>query len=262
MKPDINSQLIDYLEGTLSDVESKALEAELAQSPELRRELQELEILLGLMDDVPLQQPSRHLSQHFRRFLAEEEREAKIMPPQKSARIFTLYRIEWSVAAAIVLLAVGIGFGSLWMRNQQQQDQINRLVAETENTRKMLILSMLQEQSASQRIKALNTAVEEQSADPQVIEALIQTLLVDDNVNVRMKAAEALGQFPRERQAITALTKALRTENSPEVQITLIDILTNLKAKEAIDEFKTLMKKEDLLEVVKTKAAYGVEILM
>lgn len=262
MKPDITDQLIEYLEGTLPEAEARDVERQLADSEELRQELRDLEILLNTMDTVKMEHPSNQLSQQFRQFLAQEEQKVTKTKPEPSARVITLRRIEWSIAAAIALLAVGVAFGTLWQKNVRQQQQIDQLVAETENTRKMLILSMLQEQSASQRIKAMNTAVEERATHPQVIEALIQTLLVDDNVNVRMKAAEALGQFGQQKEVITALTKALRTEESPEVQITLIDVLTSLRAKEAMDEFKTLMKKDDLLDVVKNKAAYGVEILM
>ncbi len=262
MKPDITDQLIAYLEGELPEAEAMALEQELMGNEAWQRELEELTTLLGVMNKVPLAQPSARLRQHFQALLAQEMQAEKNLRTEKPARIILLSRLAWSAAAAIALLVIGVGFGSLWMRNQQQQQQINTLVAEVENTRKMLILSMLQEESASQRIKAVNTAVEERATDPQVVDALIQTLQLDDNVNVRMKAAEALGQFARERQVITALTKALREESSPEVQITLIDVLTNLKAREAVDEFKTLMKKEDLLDVVKNKAAYGVEVLM
>lgn len=262
MKMDTHSQLIEYLEGTLTEVEAKEVERQLVNSEELRRELRELEILFDTLDSVEMERPSERLSQQFRQFLAKEEQKAAKVKPEQSARVFTLRRIEWSVAAAIALLALGVAFGTLWQKNMRQQQQIDRLLAETEDTRNMLILSMLQEQSASQRIKAMNTAVQERATDPQVIEALIQTLFVDDNVNVRMKAAEALGQFGQQKEVVTALTKALRTEESPEVQITLIDVLTNMKAKEAMDEFKTLMKKDDLLDVVKNKAAYGVEILM
>lgn len=262
MKPDTTDRLIDYLTGQLPEAEAEALEHQLAGSEELRRELQELETLLGAMNKVPMQQPGERLAHNFRQFLDEEARSARQVKPDKTVRIFSLRRIEWSVAAAIALLAIGIGFGSLWQRNQQQQQQINTLAAEMETTRKMLILSMLQEQSASRRIQALNTAAEERDADPQVIDALIHTMLVDDNINVRMKAAEALGQFANDRRVVLALAGALRNETSPEIQITLIDLLTGLKAKEAVDEFKTLMKKDDLLDVVRNKAAYGVEVML
>lgn len=262
MKTDIHSELIDYLEGTLSQAEVATLELELAQSPELRRKLKELEILLQTMEEVPMEQPSQNLYRHFHKMLETEQKPVLKTLHPTSSRAITLQNIKRYAAAAVIILAIGLGFGTLWYKNVAQQKQINALVEEIENTNKLLILNMLREESASQRIKAVNTAVEEKVADPQVIEALIHTLHADENVNVRMKAAEGLAEFAQEQEVIEALTEALKMEKSPEVQITLIDILTNLKAREAKEEFQKLLKKENVMEVVKTKAAYGMEVLM
>jgi len=264
MKTDIHSQLVDYLEGTLSKNEVAALESQLAQSPELRRELRELEILLQTMDEVPMEQPSPHLYRNFHQMLEAEQSPVlkSLHPNYNNSRVITLRKIQYYAAAAIILLAIGLGFGTLWYQNMQQQNQIKMLVAEMQNANTTLVLSMLREESASQRIKAVNTAVEQEVADPQVIEALAHTSQFDDNVNVRMKAAEGLAQFTPNQSVIKALTTALKTEKSPEVQITLIDILTHLKAREAKDEFKNLLKDKDVMEVVKNKAAHGMEVLM
>lgn len=264
MKTDIHSQLIEYLEGTLPNAAVRELESTIAQSPELRRELKELEVLLQTMDDVPLEQPSSNLYRNFHQILEKEQRPVlkKLHKNHHSSSVITFHKIQRYAAAAVILLAVGLGFGTLWYKNLTQQKQIDALVAEIQNTNKALVLNMLREESASQRIKAVNTAVEEEIADPQVIEALIHTLYYDENVNVRTKAAEGLAQFAGERSVINALTKALKTEKSPEVQITLIDLLTHLKARGASDTFKNLLKKKDVMDVVKNKAAYGMEVLM
>lgn len=262
MKTNIHTKLIDYLEGTLSKTEVAALESDLVQSPELRRALNELEILLQTMHEVPLEQPSANLYRNFHQRLETEQTPILKTLHPISNRVITLQKIKRYAAAAIIILTVGLGFGTLWYKNMKQQKQIDALVAEVQHTNKTLVLNLLREESASQRIKAVNTAVEEEVVDPQVIAALIHTLHADENVNVRMKAAEGLAQFSREPEVLDALTEALRMEKSPEVQITLIDILTNLKAYKAKDEFKKLLKKKDVMEVVKTKAAYGMEVLM
>lgn len=264
MKPDKTTQLIDYLEGTLPKTEVAALESELAQSPELRRELHELEILLQTMEEVPMEQPSNNLYRNFHQMLEAEQRPVlkTLHTNHNKGRIITLRKIPYYAAAAMILLAIGLGFGTLWYKNMQLQKQIEILGADIQNANTTLVLNMLREASASQRIKAVNTALEQDVTDPQVIDALIQTLYFDDNVNVRMKAAEGLAQFGRQPQVVKALTKALKTEKSPEVQITLIDMLTHLKAREAKDEFQNLLKQKGVMEVVKNKAAYGMEVLM
>ncbi|MFN7120351.1 MAG: HEAT repeat domain-containing protein, partial [Saprospiraceae bacterium] len=248
MKTNIHNQLIEYLEGTLPKAEVEALEEQLIQSPDLQRELRELEILLQRMDEVPMEQPSANLYRNFYKMLEAEPGPIlkTLHSNNNKRRIIISYKIQRYAAAAVILLAIGLGFGTLWYKNMQQQQQIDALVSEIQNANTTLVLNMLREASASQRIKAVNTAVEQEVADPQVIEALIHTLQHDDNVNVRMKAAEGLAQFARQPEVIKALTQALKIEQSPEVQITLIDILTNLKAHEAKDEFKNLLKKKDV----------------
>lgn len=262
MKPDKTAQLIDYLEGTLVKEKATLLKLELANSPELRRELKELEILLQTMNDITFDQPSGNLYRNFHQLLEKEQVPILKVINKNPTRIIKLQNIQRYAAAAVILLAIGLGFGTLWYKNLNQQKQIDALVTEIQHTNKTLILNLLREESASQRIKAVNTVVEEEIADPQVIEALVHTLYFDENVNVRTKAAEGLAQFARERTVINALTKALKTEKSPEVQITLIDILINLKARGATDTFKKLLESKNIMEIVKNKAAYGVEVLM
>jgi anti-sigma-K factor RskA len=264
MNEDRTTQLIDYLEDRLPAGQRQALEAQLAASESLRRELAALNRVLSDMEEVSPEQPSPELRRRFYHFL-EEERRGAASPPELPGRwvLFPLRRTEWSVAAAVALLVIGIGFGMLWQRNLKQQRQINELVSEVQQTRKMMVLSMLEERSASQRIKALNTVQEQRSSvDDQVIDALINTLNTDDNVNVRTKAAEALLQFAGYPGVVPALIRSLDQQEHPEVQITLIEVLVASRARGAVNELQKMMEREELMEVVRYKAAAGVEQLM
>lgn len=256
MTTDNTTRLIDYLEGKLTAEEVQALEKELAASPQLRAELEGLRRLITDLNSVEEQQPSPALSDRFYRFLEQEQGHRPV-----SRRRFA--RFDWMVAAAVALLVIGIGFGVLWQRNLRQEAQINALVAEVQTTRKMMVLSMLDQQSASQRLKAVSTARQQvDDPDPQIIRALIDVLDTDDNVNVRMKAAEALLEFAGSPGVIEALIRSLRRQDSPEVQIALIDVLVAGKAKGAVPELQRLLRQDDLMEVVKNKAAAGIGQLM
>lgn len=264
MKENKMSRLIDYLEGRLPEEQRQALEAELGQSESLRRELAALRQVFSDLDAVAMEQPGPELHDRFYRFLEEEQREvSRNDAPDGEGTRRALRRFEWRVAAAVALLIIGLGFGMLWQRNLKQQQQINELVAEVQQTRKMMVLSMLEERSASQRIKALNTVQRERSSvDDQVIDALINTLNTDDNINVRTKAAEALLQFADHPGVVPALIRSLHLQEHPEVQITLIEVLVASRAEGAVDELQEMMEREELMEVVRNKAAAGVEQLM
>lgn len=261
MKGDVTSYLIDYLDGSLSASERQALESRLAADAELRRELESLREVMEALDAVPQEQPQPQLRQRFETMLAEET--AAAAAPARPLPGLRHYRWEWAAAAAIALVIIGSALGVLWQKNLRQQAQINALVTEVVNTRKMMVLSMLQEPSASQRIKAVNTVRQEAaSADDQVIRALIHTLNTDDNVNVRAKAAEALLHFTDHPGVAPALAESLANQDSPEVQIILIDVLVAARAREAVDEFRKIIKRDDVMEVVKNKAASGIGQLM
>lgn len=257
----MEDKIIAYIEGTLSEAEQREVEQQLQTSPDWQKTYKELNILLGDLEQQPQWQPPASLEFRFHQLLAAEHRnlENKVVP---TAKVIPLFRLEWKIAAAIALLIIGLGFGNLWQRNQQQQVALEQLQTEMLQTQKMLILAMLEKNSASERLKALNINTAKTNPDPQVVDAFIHTLLTDNNVNVRMKAAEALAEYEKNEYITAALIKALKIQNSPEVQITLIEILVNLEAKDAAGELQNILRKEDVLDIVKNKAAEGLEILL
>lgn len=261
MKEENSIKLIEYLEGTMAEVDREAFELELANSIKLQKELDALRLILQEYDNQKEELPSNNLRSRFYEFLEKEEANLQ-KSPGKIISLFRLRKIEWGIAGAVAILLIGIAFGQLWQHNQKQQAQINSLAKEVATTRKLLVLSMLQEPSASQRIKALNASLETASADPQITDALINTLLHDDNSNVRMKAATALMNFADQNGVKDALIQALAKEDRPDVQITLIDVLVEIQAESAIKAFEEILQKEDLLDVVKTKAANGLQRLI
>lgn len=250
----MQDKLIDYLEGTLSAAEVKKMDAVLESDEDLRQEMEALRATFQAMDEVEMVDPPASLKTSFHSFLEEEQaRQLR----QKDTPVRRLWRpMELGIAAAIALLILGTGMGILWQNNQKQQAQLSVLQEEVANTRKLLILSMLEQKSASDRIKAMNT-VAPKEADPQIVQALIQRLEIDENVNVRIKAAEALANFPNQPKVVDVLVDAL-SEESVEVQIVLIDILVGIGAKQAVPAFEELMKKDGIMTIVKEKAADGV----
>lgn len=262
MKAYDSTTLIEYLEGTLAADEQEAVAKAVAGSPELQQELDNLKMVLQQYDNQKEEIPSSNLRSRFYDFLEKEEEANLQQSPGRLISLFRLRKVEWGIAGAVAILLIGMAFGQLWQRNQRQQAQIDALVDEVATTRKLMILSMLQESSASQRIKALNVSRETKAADPQIIEALTNTLLSDDNGNVRMKAATALMNFADQNGVKEALIQALAQEERPEVQITIIDVLVAIQARAAVGTLEDLLKKEDLMEVVKNKAADGLQQLI
>ncbi len=259
MKANYSIQLMDYLDGHLEGPELAAFEQKLASDPVLRKEWETLQDLTHHLDGLPTYEPTLRLVQGFEELLNNEKNRLAAQP--KSPGYFT-WTLEWRIAAAVALLIIGVGFGMLWQRNQQQQVQIGQLAAEVADTRKMLVLSMLQQNSASDRIQAIQTSAETALADPKIVDALINTLENDENVNVRRKAVLALRVFIHEEGVVDALIGALAKDQSPEIQIVLIENLVEIGARQAIPSLQNIIKEDAVIPVVRGKAAEGLSKLL
>ena len=100
---------------------------------------------------------------------------------------------------------------------------------ELQGMRQMVALSLLREQSASERLRGVTWSAGMDQPSAEVTGALLDTLQRDGNVNVRLAAIEALRQFGGDARVRQALVRALPTDPSPLVQIALIDAMVTLK---------------------------------
>lgn len=256
----MEEQLIKYIDNELSHEERIFVEQQLAESAEWRKTLAELRSVLDAMENADRLQPSSHLRNRFDLFLDKEIVRAEKIEKAKIVRLpFKL----WQVAAAVALLVIGVGFGILFQSNQQQKKALHQMQQQMDSQRKMLVLSMLEKSSASERIKALNISQEKtESADSQVIEAFVEVLRNDENLNVRLKTVEALVHFGADEKAIEGLLKTLKMVDEPLLQIAIIDALVNLKTPEAVEGLQRIIQQKETNPIVKQKAASGLEALI
>ena len=250
-----NIRLVEYLEGALSAEEAAALEIEISRSTQLQQALEDLKGLYAVMDEADELEPSEELDQQFYQFLETEKKSQS--NAGKRVKLAT-----WRTLAATVSLLLIVAVTYTLQLKQGQQAQISQLQTQMEETKKLLILSMLQNPSASDRLQAVNVSIRETKVDDQILKALAHTLNYDDNVNVRLKAVQAMAQFIGEEEVVNMLLESLLEQSYPQVQIALIEALTAARKKEALKAFETLLEREELLEVVKGKAAEGIGILL
>lgn len=252
MKETDNNKLVAYLMGDLSGIERQEMDQQIRRSPALQQEMADLKMVLGLLDQEPEIKPSTYSREQFYQFLEVEAQQEHRVVNEKNRRS------GWWAAAAVALLVIGLGFGVLVQNHQAQQAQIRQLSSEVVETRKLLLLAMLDDASASERIQAMNVSTRDFQKDQRIVQALIDRLGKDENDNVRLKAAEALGGFLSEEGVTEAMIQALELESSPEIQIMLIESLVNGERKEALPSLQRLIEREDVPEVVRKVAAYGV----
>lgn len=256
MKDIENKELVAYLLGDLPEQQKQEMDQMIRQSPALQQEVADLSLLLGLMDQEAEVEPSKYSRDQFYQFLEMESKQGDRVGDGRP------FRSGWWAAAAAVLLVIGLGFGVVLQNHQQQQIQIQQLSSEVVETRKLLLLAMLDDASASERIQAMNVSARDYQQDQRIVLALIDRLERDENENVRLKAAEALSRFLKEEGVTKAMIQALELESSPEVQIMLIESLVKGDRKEAVPSLQRLMDREEVPEVVRNVAAYGLETMI
>ncbi|GAB5555456.1 MAG: hypothetical protein Sapg2KO_50470 [Saprospiraceae bacterium] len=259
MNSNIETRIQAYFDHELSEAEKQHLKADLADNREALELFEAYTRIYQEMDQITWESPSTNLKNNFNDWLLNQQEE-QLATSTKSK--FNL-DFSWRSAAAIGLLLIGACMGMVLMKNQQQQAEIAFLAKEMQKTQQLLTLSMLDQPSASQRIKAMSKVqTHAQSIDPKIIEALIDRLLNDENVNVRSTACEALSQFPASQQVILGLIQALESEIEPLVQISIIEALVKLKAGQAIPKLEDLLQRDTIIPVVKDQAAKGIEVLI
>ncbi len=158
-------------------------------------------------------------------------------------------------AAALLIMGVLVG-QSLSLRDRGQGD-LARLQDEVRGMRQMVTLSLLEQQSASERLRGVDYAYRVDQSDTQVLSALLHAVNHDPNVNVRLAAVDALRKFSASPQLRNTLDKALVKQDSPLVQIALIDLIVDVRDKGAVPSLAALERGASVNRDVKQRAVWG-----
>ena len=120
--------------------------------------------------------------------------------------------------------------------------------------RQLVALSLLQQQSASDRLRGVNFAYHVEQSDPQVLSALLTTVNHDPSVNVRLAAVDALRNFNDSPVGRKGVVQALAKQDSPLVQIAILDQIVELHEKSAVPDIQFLLSGQSLNPDVRQRA--------
>ena len=168
----------------------------------------------------------------------------------------------YQVTLALGLLALGVMVGFLahsarFLYNIQPNPEIADLRKELSETRQMVAVSLMQQQSASERLKGVNWSYQLRQPGGEVLTALLNTLMHDPNVNVRLATVEALRQFGDQPVVRKGILEAFTHQESPMVQVALIDLVVDLHEKASIATLKQLTQDSKLDVSVRDRAQKG-----
>ncbi len=133
------------------------------------------------------------------------------------------------------------------------KQQLQALSAQIHEMREMVLLSLLENPSASERIRGVGYTSEISKVNRNVINALLSTLNNDPNSNVRLMTLEALTHYADDPAVREGLVQSILQQDSPLVQAALADAMLKLQEKKAVAPFKELLHQKDLNEMVRMK---------
>lgn len=263
-----DSLLIDFLDGQLQASDKEAVQQHLHSCEACRQALEEYRKLFSAIAENRFEKPSSVLREKFDIMLQSElniDSTTQILRDEEGKKTVTMKKqsLLWKIAASIILIA-----GSIWLGTKLTPDLVHNdsteiadLRKEVNEVKEQLMLNLLNEESASERIKAVGYAEEMNNPDDKIIAALIATLNEDKNVNVRLAALYSVTKFSDNPAVMDSLIASLRKQTEPIVQIALINFLTEKKEAKAKESIREILQDKKTLKPVKDIAQKGLNLL-
>lgn len=169
----------------------------------------------------------------------------------------------WQVlfSAALLIAAAMGGRYALRPESPPANPELAQLKGQVENLRQLVALSLLQDQSPSSRLRGVTYSYQMTQPDRQVEQALLQAVNHDSNVNVRLSAVDALAKYMGNPEVQRALADSLPMQDSPLVQVALIDVLAQTNGKGTAPALEKVSKDMDADPAVRQRATEALKKL-
>jgi hypothetical protein len=259
MMPDNFRVMIpQYLAGELPQEEREMLEARMAVDLSLKSEVESLRTLWQELSLLRMPEPSMALRAQFYQKLngMVRDKEERMTPQPWWTRTF----VPQLVGGGLIFL-LGLGIGRWQTAPALQPTELTQLQKQVEGLRETVALSLLQKPSASSRLEGVEWSSQIARPDEELIAALLTTLNQDQNINVRLASLDALEKFTSDAGVRKALEQSIPTQQSPLVQIALIDALVHIHDRAATQEFKQLSGNAEVNAAVRQRAAWAMQKL-
>jgi HEAT repeat protein len=93
--------------------------------------------------------------------------------------------------------------------------------------------------------------------DPLVLDALLQAVNHDSNVNVRLSAVDALQKFAADPEVARSMVNSIPGQESPLVQIALVDMLVQWNARASAPGLARISRDTQMDEMVRQRAEWA-----
>jgi len=220
----------------------------LEECPACRHEFETLTLTLRSLDALPEARPSQRLRagvlasiEAEKRALRADRRRPAAQPPRAFPGV---WRIGLRVLGACALVAAGYFAGA--HRVPPAADTTARQLAELKSRMdsmgQLVSYTLLQQQksSANDRLESVLASAASPHPSENAVDNLVTTLVLDPSVNCRLNAVEALYAHADSDVVRSAVRMSLPREQSPLVQLAIIDFLTAIRDRNSAPAFQKL----------------------
>lgn len=255
-----NTRIMQWINNEMTGSEKEIFENHLVQCAECTRQLKAFQYIWNTMGQIPSPEPSEEMLPNFQSMLETFRKPA--ISKNALARLLDSVKGAWVLQPRLrlvygfLLLMIGAFSGYLLSRTNSGNNyklEMDSLSSQVREMREMMTISLLENPSASERMRGVGYTNEIKGANKQVIDALVSTLNNDPNVNVRLMTLDALAHFADNAGVREALVQSIVQQRSPLVQSAMADVMLKLQEKRAIQPFKKLLEQKQLNEMVKNK---------
>ncbi len=257
----------DYLLGVLDPVEQEGIQEHAAACPACRAELESLSAVWTKLGVMPEELPGEGLRTRFYSMLEAYKQGMEHAPRNLGWKSllsgwwqkFWPQRPALQFGITLLLVATALTAGYFLRGEAAHRADIASLRREVNGTRQMLAVSLLEQPAASKRLYGVNLSTRTDSPNAETLKALLFALENDPSVNIRLAAVDALYLFRNDPVVREGILNALDGQESPLVQIALIDLIVSLREERAAAALKHFIRSKDLIPDVRLRAEEGMQ---
>ncbi len=249
----VRERMMEWLDGRIDPATATELKAHVDQCPACQRELAQMRQMVTLLEVPAPVRPSPALRRGVLAAIEAEKSDAHRAPSAGGARPpSALVRHHWfgslwggfaATLGGCALLALGFFAGrhtggsnpSPAASAPATQQDIAALKTQMDTVGQLVNFTLQRQQNAStnQRLDGVLSTAALRKPDRSAIDGLIGTVALDPSANVRLSAVQALYGHADQEVVRTAIEISLPREQSPLVQLAMIDFLTAAKDHDA-----------------------------
>ncbi len=219
---------------------------------------------------IPEEQPSPALASRFNTMLEtyqEGRWEHRSLQSERNKFLDFGALVAWvrtpalSMGWAVALLLAGFVGGRYLDKDTQHSKELATVQQQLVDMRELVVVSMLKQQSPSERLQGVSFSMDQKQPDGKVLEALLHTLRYDNSVDVRLAALDALSRYSSQPDIRQGLKDSLQPQQSPMVQVALIDTLVDLHDASIVPQLKQFQADPKIDPTVRKRADWGIQQL-